>query len=58
MTTTHASMHATTHAPKTDRPAGPLQWRRIVEWLRADGVISEEEARSTWDLFDEILEHA
>ena len=47
MTTTHASMHATTHAPKTDRPAGPLQWRRIVEWLRADGVISEEEATRT-----------
>ena len=47
MTTTHASMHAAPHAPKTGRPAGPLQWRRIVEWLGADGVISEEEATRT-----------
>ncbi len=26
---------------------GPLDWRRIVEWLRADGVISPEEAART-----------
>ncbi len=27
--------------------SGPLDWRRIVEWLRADGVISQEEAART-----------
>ena len=32
-------------APAT--PAGPLDWRRIVEWLRADGVIASEEADRT-----------
>ncbi len=26
---------------------GPLDWRRIVEWLNQDGVISAEEARRT-----------
>ena len=26
---------------------GPLEWRRIVEWLRADGVISAEQAQRT-----------
>ena len=26
---------------------GPLDWRRIVEWLSADGVISPEEAQRT-----------
>ena len=31
-------------APK---PPAPLQWRRIVEWLRADGVISAEQAQRT-----------
>ncbi|PWW48546.1 type II secretion system (T2SS) protein E [Melaminivora alkalimesophila] len=39
--------------PRTARPprrtptGGPLQWRQIVDWLRADGVISEEEAERT-----------
>ncbi|MDR6214495.1 hypothetical protein QE399_002184 [Paracidovorax wautersii] len=27
--------------PVPPKPTGPLEWRRIVEWLRADGVISE-----------------
>ena len=26
---------------------GPVDWRRLVEWLRADGVIAEEEAQRT-----------
>ena len=26
---------------------GPLDWRRIVEWLRTDGVIADEEAQRT-----------
>ena len=26
---------------------GPLEWRQLVQWLRADGVISEEEASRT-----------
>ncbi len=26
---------------------GPLQWRQIVQWLRADGVIAAEEAQRT-----------
>ena len=26
---------------------GPLEWRRLVEWLGADGVISPEEASRT-----------
>ncbi|HAU56123.1 MAG TPA: type II secretion system protein E [Comamonadaceae bacterium] len=26
---------------------GPLDWRRIVEWLRTDGVIAQEEAQRT-----------
>ncbi len=26
---------------------GPLQWRRIVDWLREDGVIDAEEAQRT-----------
>ncbi len=28
-------------------PSGPLEWRRLVEWLHSDGVISEEEATRT-----------
>ncbi len=27
--------------------AGPIDWRRMVEWLQADGVISDEEAQRT-----------
>jgi len=33
--------------PAPRRHTGPLEWRRIVEWLRADGVISDEEAART-----------
>ncbi|GKT22126.1 type II/IV secretion system protein [Acidovorax sp. SUPP3334] len=35
--------------PKPTSPAytGPLEWRRLVDWLRADGVISAEEAART-----------
>jgi len=28
-------------------PLGPLDWRRLVEWLSHDGVISAEEAQRT-----------
>lgn len=28
-------------------PVGPLDWRRVVGWLREDGVISPEEAERT-----------
>ncbi|MBS0392149.1 MAG: Flp pilus assembly complex ATPase component TadA [Proteobacteria bacterium] len=35
----------TLHAPVAQ--SGPLQWRRIVDWLRADGVISAEQAQRT-----------
>ena len=40
-----ASPAETLHAPLAD--SGPLQWRRIVDWLRADGVISAEQAQRT-----------
>ncbi len=35
-----------TGAP-ADADLGPLDWRRLVEWLQADGVISTEEAART-----------
>ena len=38
MTPTHKPLP---HTP----PAGPLDWRRLVEWLQRDGVISTEEAQ-------------
>ena len=28
-------------------PVGPLDWRRVVGWLREDGVISPDEAERT-----------
>ncbi|MDR0200915.1 MAG: Flp pilus assembly complex ATPase component TadA [Delftia acidovorans] len=28
-------------------PSGPLDWRRLVQWLQADGVITAEEAQRT-----------
>src|SRR5256885_3565967 len=28
-------------------PSGPLDWRRLVQWLLADGVITAEEAQRT-----------
>lgn len=31
----------------THNQSGPLEWRRVVEWLRADGVISAEQAQRT-----------
>jgi general secretion pathway protein E len=38
----------TTHTPKPAiTPAGPLDWRSLVGWLREDGVISAEEADRT-----------
>ena len=41
-------MHST--PPKTEstpRITGPLDWRRVVDWLKEDGVITAEEARRT-----------
>ncbi|MGH8820739.1 MAG: GspE/PulE family protein [Rhodoferax sp.] len=34
------------HSSKS-MPMGPVDWRRMVEWLSVDGVISAEEARRT-----------
>ncbi|MCY7318870.1 MAG: GspE/PulE family protein [Ramlibacter sp.] len=34
-------------APAQTPYQGPLDWRKMVEWLSADGVISAEEARRT-----------
>ena len=41
--------HAATSAKLAPAPvhAGPLDWRRIVDWLRTDGVIADEEAQRT-----------
>ena len=42
-------MNTKTHshpAAKKDH-SGPIDWRRLVEWLHADGVISEEQANKT-----------
>jgi general secretion pathway protein E len=39
--------HASAPFAKTDLPPGPLDWRTLVEWLRADRVISAEEAKRT-----------
>jgi general secretion pathway protein E len=33
--------------PSRAVPRGPLEWRRLVEWLSHDGVISGEEAQRT-----------
>ena len=43
--TPHASSSATASTPS--KHAGPLEWRRLVQWLQHDGVISEEEATRT-----------
>jgi general secretion pathway protein E len=45
MSTTHTHHHAA-HAKKSSH-VGPLDWRRLVEWLHADHVISDEEATRT-----------
>ena len=42
----NATSHSKASAPSPAQ-AGPLHWKRIVEWLHADGVISEGEARRT-----------
>jgi general secretion pathway protein E len=34
-------------AAPSDVPAGPLDWRSVVQWLSADGVIAPEEAQRT-----------
>jgi len=49
MTHPHASLHAAPAAPAASAATftGPLGWRRIVDWLSADGVISAEEAQRT-----------
>jgi general secretion pathway protein E len=36
----------TSHSVKHP-PAGPLDWRHLVHWLQADGIISEQEAART-----------
>ena len=42
-------MTAPAHHPLATKNAqsGPIDWRRLVEWLHADGVISEEQATRT-----------
>jgi general secretion pathway protein E len=49
MSTTTAKPHSSAHAPrKASAPhSGPLDWRRVVEWLQADGVITPAEAQRT-----------
>jgi general secretion pathway protein E len=34
------------HPPKTPH-SGPVDWRHLVQWLQADGVISDDEAKRT-----------
>ena len=46
------STHTHTHQAHQPHPTpkshtGPLDWRRLVEWLQVDRVISEEEATRT-----------
>nr|WP_326532501.1 GspE/PulE family protein [Rhodoferax sp.] len=41
----NAHTHPPLHANKDH--SGPIDWRRLVEWLKADGVIAEEEAKRT-----------
>ena len=42
-------MNAHTHHTQQTKKdhSGPIDWRRLVEWLHADGVISEEQATRT-----------
>jgi len=37
--------HAPSHTPTPHQ--GPVDWRRLVEWARADGLITREEAQRT-----------
>ena len=41
----NAHTHSASHAKKGH--TGPIDWRRLVEWLHADGVITEEQATRT-----------
>ncbi len=38
--------HLSSQAPAAPH-AGPVDWRRLVQWLQADGIISDEEAQRT-----------
>ena len=42
-------MNTKNHSPAAGKKdhTGPIDWRRLVEWLHADGVISEEQANKT-----------
>jgi len=42
---TSTAQPTTAVAPRN--PSGPLDWRRLVQWLQADGVITAEEAQRT-----------
>ena len=43
-----AHTHHTHHSQQAKKDhSGPIDWRRLVEWLHADGVISEEQATRT-----------
>ena len=42
---TSTTQPTTAVAPRN--PSGPLDWRRLVQWLQADGVITAEEAQRT-----------
>ena len=42
---TSTAQPTTAVAPRN--PSGPLDWRRLVQWLLADGVITAEEAQRT-----------
>jgi general secretion pathway protein E len=44
----NAHTHHTHHSQQAKKDhSGPIDWRRLVEWLHADGVISEEQATRT-----------
>ena len=43
----HHAPHAFAAAPDPEYYSGPLQWRHLIEWMRQDGVITNEEAERT-----------
>ena len=43
----HHAQHAFAAAPDPEYYSGPLQWRHLIEWMRQDGVITNEEAERT-----------
>jgi len=49
MTTPDRKASARKAKIKTSSTEGPLHWRRIVEWLRSDGIINVEQARRVVD---------